>query len=133
MNRTIRPSNFLRQVLKVDALLSAATAAAMTFGASVLAPATGLPQALLVVAGAALVPWVAYLLWVATRPAVPVAAVWLVIGLNLLWAVDCTLLALGVGFEPTAIGVAFAVAQAVGVMVLAELQFVGLRRSPAAA
>lgn len=133
MNRTIRPSNFLRQVLKADALLSAATAAAMILGASALAPATGLPQTLLVVIGVALVPWVAFLLWAATRPVVPVAAVWLVIGLNLLWAVDGTLLAFGVGFEPTAVGVSFAVAQAVGVLVLAELEFVGLKRSAAPA
>lgn len=133
MNRTIRPSNFLRQVLKADALLSAATAAAMTLGAPALAPATGLPQTLLLVVGVALVPWVAYLAWVATRPAVPVGAVWLVIGLNLLWAVDCALLATGFGIEPTAVGVAFALIQAVGVVGLAALQLVGLKRSPAAA
>jgi hypothetical protein len=131
MKRMIRPSNFLRQVLKADALLSAATAAAMIAGASALAGATGLPQAVLLATGVALVPWVAYLLWAATRPALPAAAVWWVIALNLVWAVDCALLALGVVFEPTPAGVAFAVVQAVGVLVLAELQFVGLKCSPA--
>lgn len=133
MNRTIRPSNFLRQVLEADALLSAATAATMIAGASALAGATGVPPAVLLATGVAIVPWVAYLLWAATRPALPAAAVWWVIGLNVVWAVDCALLALGVWFDPTAAGVAFAVAQAVGVLVLAELQFVGLKRSPAQA
>ena len=129
MNQLIQPGAFLRQVLKADALLSAATAAAMTLGASVMAPITGLPASLLVVVGLALIPWVAFLLWVATRHTVPVAAVWAVIVLNLVWVVDCVLVAFGVGFTPTTWGAAFAGANALGTLLLADLEYIGLRRS----
>jgi len=133
MNPLIQPGAFLRQVLKADALLSAATAAAMLLGAAVLAPITGLPASLLSVVGLGLIPWVAFLLWVATRPTVPAASVWLVIVLNLVWVVDCALVAFGVGFKPTAWGVGFAVANALGTLLLADLEYVGLRRSAHAA
>jgi hypothetical protein len=129
MNQLIQPGAFLRQVLKLDALLSAATASAMILGAAVLAPITGLPASLLSVVGLALIPWVAFLLWVATRPTVPAAAVWAVIVLNLVWVVDCALVAFGVGFTPTAWGVGFAAANALGTLLLADLEYVGLRRS----
>jgi hypothetical protein len=129
MSRWIEPSVWLRNVLKADALLSTATLAGMTLGAAALAAATGLPQALLVAVGIGLIPWVAFLLWVATRPAGPAAAVWAVIVLNLVWAVDGALVAFGVGFAPTALGVGFAAFSALGTLLLAELQFVGLRRS----
>ena len=129
MNQLIQPGAFLRQVLKLDALLSAATASALILGAAVLAQMTGLPVNLLIVVGLGLIPWVAFLLWVATRPTVPVAAVWVVIVLNLVWVVDCALVAFGVGFTPTAWGVGFATANALGTLLLADLEYVGLRRS----
>ena len=129
MNPLIQPGAFLRQVLKADALLSAATAAAMTLGATVLAPITGLPASLLIVVGLALIPWVAFLLWVATRPAVPAAAVWAVIVLNLVWVVDCALVAFGLAFAPTTWGVGFAAVNALGTLLLADLEYIGLRRS----
>jgi hypothetical protein len=129
MSKLIQPSQFLRNVLKADALLSAATAVTMTLGASVLAPATGLPHTLLTIVGVALIPWVAFLLWVATRRVVPAAAVWTVIGLNLVGAVDCALVAFGVGFNPTALGVGFAAVNGLGALLLADLEYMGLRRS----
>jgi hypothetical protein len=129
----IVPGPFLRAVLKLDAGLSAATALLFTAGGTALAAATGAPATLLLAIGLALVPWVALLLWVATRPAVPAALVWLVIGLNAVWALDCALVALGFGagfgLVPTAAGVGFAAAQATGTALLAAFEWVGLRRS----
>ncbi len=129
MNPMIHPGVFLRNVLKIDALLSTATLVGMTLGAGTLAAATGLPQGLLVAVGIGLIPWVAFLLWVATRPAIPRAAVWAVIVLNGVWALDCAALAFGVGFELTAVGVGIAGFNALGTLLLADLQYVGLRRS----
>ncbi len=129
MSLLIEPGAFLRHVLKADALLSAGTAVALTLGSGVLAPAAGLPQTMLLLVGIALIPWVAFLLWVATRPALPRSAVWAVIVLNLVWVLDCALLAFGIGFEATPFGRGFAAVNALGTLLLADLQFVGLRRS----
>ncbi len=128
MSTIIQPSTFLRNALKFDAALSTVALAGMTLGASMLAPATGLPQGLMVAVGVGLIPWVAFLLWVATRPVVPAAAVWAVIVLNLVWVVDCVAVTFGLGFDPTAVGEGFAVVNALGTLLLAELEFVGLRR-----
>jgi hypothetical protein len=129
MSTIIPTGTFLRNALKLDAALSTVMLAGMTVGAATLAPATGLPQGLLVAVGVGLIPWVAFLLWMATRPAVPAAAVWGVIVLNLAWVVACVAVAFGLGFEPTTMGVGFAAVTALGTLLLAELQFVGLRRS----
>lgn len=129
MGKLIQPGQFLHNVLKVDALLSAATVVAMTLGAGVLASATGLPAAVLVLVGLALVPWVAFLLWVATRPAVPAGAVRAVIALNAAAAAGCALLAIGGGFGLTPLGVGFVAVNAVGALLLADLEYMGLRRS----
>lgn len=129
MNELIQHSVFLRKVLKTDALLSAITVAVMTFGADVLAPVTGLPADGLRLVGLALIPWVGLLLWVGTRPAVPAGWVWLVIALNGLGAVACAVLAFGASLDLTALGLGFMAVNGVGAAALADLQYLGLRRS----
>ena len=92
----------------------------------------GLPARLLAVAGLSLLPYAAFLAWLATRSAVPRAAAWAPVLLNVVWAVDC--IALGVmqaDAGPLLIG--FIAVQVVTVLTFAELEFGGLRRSPAAA
>jgi hypothetical protein len=56
-----------------------------------------------------------------------------IIALNLLWVVGSMGLLMGGWVAPTALGTAFVIAQAVAVGVFAELQFIGLRRTQAAA
>ncbi|HSI59714.1 MAG TPA: hypothetical protein VLA16_19290, partial [Ideonella sp.] len=82
---TLAMSPFLRRVLTADAALSGASAVLMLAGSGSLSSLTGLPTTLLAVAGAALLPYVAWLLWLARRPAVPRGAVWSVVALNLVW------------------------------------------------
>lgn len=134
MFRPVVPSLFLRRVLWADAAVSAVVGLLMAAAASWLASFTGLPAALLVPAGLALLPYAAYLVWLATRSAVPAGAVWVPIVLNGVWAVDCVgWIAAGLP-APAAPGIAFLVVQALTVLVFAELQFIGLRRAaPAAA
>ena len=55
--------------------------------------------------------------------------VWAVIIGNVLWAGDSILLLLTGWIEPAALGYAFFVTQALAVILFAELQYVGLRRS----
>ena len=135
MTVRIQPSPFLRKALRADALISAASGAVMVFGADALAPLTGLPATLLLVAGLSLIPFVAFVAWLSGRPSVPAAMVWAVIVLNVAWAIDCAWIGLGAGLAPTRLGIGFLAMQAAAVLVLAELEFTGLRRagSPALA
>ena len=121
---------FLRRVLFVDAATSAA-AAALLSAADVLAPLLGLPQALLLGAGAAFVPFAALVLWVAMRDPLPRAGAWLVVAINVVWAADSVLLLFTDWVAPATLGTAFVLVQAAAVAVLAELEFVGLRRMAA--
>ena len=131
MHKQIQPGAFLRTVLKADAAVSALAASTMILGAGMVAPVTGLPADALWLAGVALIPWVALLLWVATRYTVSPGAVWLVVALNTLGALACALIAFAVPMSTT--GVGFVAVNGVGALLLADLEFVGLRRSPAAA
>ena len=125
----IQPHAFLRRVLLADAVVSAAVGAVMAAGANALQGLLGLPSSLLLAAGLSLFPYAAYLVWLATRAAVPRAAVWLPIVLNVLWAADCVLVLLAAGMHPTLLGQAFVVVQIVTVLAFAELEFIGLRRA----
>lgn len=82
---SFRPSPFLRKALVVDVVASGATAALVLFGAGVLSDRLGLPAPLLRGAGIVLVPYVAYVAWLAARREVTAAAVSLVIAANAAW------------------------------------------------
>jgi len=129
----IRPAPFLRQVLLADAVTSAACALLMLAAAGPLEMLLGLPAGLLRAAGAVLVPFAVFVGLLAMRESLPRLAVWTVIVANAVWAVDSLLLLLSGWVHPAAAGTAFVIAQAVFVGIYAELQFVGLRRSEAAA
>jgi len=122
-----RPS-FLRRALLADALLSGATAALAIAGADVLSPWLALPAALLRGAGLVLVPYVAFVLIVATRAAIARPAVVAIIAANVLWAAASIALLLTGWVAPSMLGYAFVVGQAAVVAVLGELQVMGLRR-----
>jgi hypothetical protein len=124
-----RPTPFLRWALFADAIATGATGLLMTFAAGTLAPLLQLPESLLFYAGLPLIPYAAFVGWLARRDAMPRFAVWAVIVLNVLWAADCALLAFGGWFAPNALGVAFVLMQAVVVAAFAELQYIGLKRS----
>ncbi|MEO5322203.1 hypothetical protein PV773_02660 [Mesorhizobium sp. CC13] len=120
---------FLRNALYVDALATGATALLAIVGAPLLAPFLDLPEALLLWAGLVLVPFVAMLVVVARRAAVPKLVLFDIVALNALWVIGSfALLATG-AVSPNALGVAFVAAQALVVAVFAELQFVAIRRA----
>jgi hypothetical protein len=129
MSNPIQPTVLLRRVLWADAVVSAAVGALMALGANALQGLLGLPASLLTVAGVALFPYAAYVAWLATRGAVPRAAVWAAIVVNVVWAIDCALLLLGSTLRPTGLGEAFVALQIVTVLVFAELEFIGLKRA----
>jgi len=120
---------FLRRVLTVDAILSAVMGAAMVAAVAPLSSLLSLPVSLLTWAGLSLLPFAAFVGWLASRELPPRAGVWAVIACNALWTVDSFVLLATDWVEPNVLGTAFVVFQAVVVAVLAELEFFGLRRA----
>jgi hypothetical protein len=117
--------------LLVDAIATAATGALLALGGPLLERWLGLPSALLVAAGLPLLPFAAFVGWLATRVSTVRGAVGLVVAANALWVVASVALLVSDAFEPTLLGVAFVLAQAAAVAAFAEFQFVGLRRASA--
>jgi hypothetical protein len=128
-DRSVDSTLFLRRALLADAGMSGAAGLLMLLGVDVLAGLLGLPASLLRYAGAALIPFVAFVAYVGTRDRLARPAVWTVIGCNALWAAGSLMLL--TWLAPTVLGYVFVIAQATAVAVFGELQFVGLRRSAA--
>jgi hypothetical protein len=130
---TIQPSSFLRGVLLVDAVATAATGVLLTLGASFLDDLLGLPSRFLVTVGVPLIPYAAFVAWLGTRHTTSPAVIRFIVWSNVAWVAGSVALLASRVFEPTALGVVFVVAQAIAVAFFAELQFVGLRRTLACA
>ena len=126
---TLPISSYLKRALTIEALMTGATALLLVFAAGVLARLLAVPEPLLRYAGIALVPFVVFVAIIARRPAVPLATVLAVIGLNVAWVAASVWLLLGARIQPNALGYAFIIAQAVAVALFAEVQYVGLRRA----
>jgi hypothetical protein len=75
-----------------------------------------------------LLPIAALIAYLATRERLSRTGVWAVIVLNAIWAADSILLLLSGWVEPTRLGHAFVIAQALVVPIFAELEHFGLRR-----
>lgn len=121
---------FLRYVLLADSASCVASGAVQLLFTAVLVQMTGLPSVLLIGTGGFLLAYAALVVFIATREPVPRAWVWLLVAGNLGWAVGCMALLASGAIAPTPLGVAWILAQAATVAVLAELQWTGLRRSP---
>jgi hypothetical protein len=93
----------------------------------------GLPADVLQPLGLFLIAYAAGLAWLATRPALRRAVVWTLVAFNVAWTVE-SLMAPALGWaHPTDVGLAVLVAQAAGALLVADLQFLALRRSRLAA
>jgi hypothetical protein len=130
---SIRASSFLRRVLIVDALISGASGVAMFALADVFASLLQLPVDLVREAGIILLPFAAFVGFVASRQEPARLAVWAIIAMNILWVVDSILLLFSGWVAPNVLGYVFVIAQAAMVLVLADLEYMGLKRSPAVA
>lgn len=126
-------STFLRRVLAVDAAATGATGLMLAIGGEPLAALLGLPAAMTREAGLFLVGCGLLIAWLASRPALRRAVVWGLIAVNLLWVVESVMILALKWVEPTGLGYAFVIAQAAAVAVIADLEFLALRRAPAAA
>jgi len=124
---------FLRRVLALDSASCAMIGLLLCLGAAPLARLFGLDETLLFGAGLILLPLAAFIAWLASRPAPPSPLVWLVVVGNVAWTAESFLLISTEAGRITALGTAFVAAQAVAVLGLALLEYVGLRRMRAAA
>lgn len=130
---SIRASSFLRRVLTLDAVFSGATGIAMIAFAELFADLLQLPVDLISEAGIVLVPFAAFVGFVASRSEPARLAVWAIIAINIVWVVDSLVLLFTGWVSPNVLGYAVVIAQAAGVLVLADLEYMGLKRSTALA
>jgi len=129
----LQPSPLLRLTLKADALAGGAMGLLMALAAQPLGQLLGLPFVLLLVAGIVLLPLALVLYWMSNQTLLSRTGVWAVIALNALWVVESVALLVTGYVQPTALGYAFVIGQALVVLLFAELEFFGLRRSAALA
>lgn len=129
MTKLMSHPNFLRNVLLADAVTSAGCGVAMLAGAGMLEPVLGLPGMLLRYAGISLLPFAAMVAFIATRAHLSRGAVWVVIILNVAWALESLLLLVSGWVAPTILGYGFVLFQAIVVAAFAELEFFGVRRA----
>lgn len=127
-----RTSTFLRRVLLADAATCIMCGLLLALGATQLEQFLGLPTELSRYAGLSLLPFAAFLGYLAMRENLSTPVVWAVIVLNALWTIDSILLLLSGWVAPTGVGAAFIVFQALGVAMFAALEYFGLRKSATA-
>lgn len=119
---------FLRNVLLADAASCLATGALQVAFTRPLAELTNLPAPLLLATGWFLLAYAAVAAFVATRAPIPRGFVWLFVAGNFAWAAGCAAMLIARPVVPSLLGHVWIAAQAVTVVVLAELQWMGLRR-----
>ncbi len=120
MNLAAAPARFnLKQLLVVDALTCLVTGLLLVAASAPLAGLLGLPQNLLFYAGVVLFPCAGLMVMAARKLSTPL--VWLVIAGNVAWAAASVVVAFA--FEPTALGLAFVLAQAAVVAALGILEW----------
>jgi hypothetical protein len=131
MNTLVRESQTLplRRAFLLDAVATGAMGIALAIGADALEPLLGLSVALQREAGIICIAFAAYLAFSLTGGTITRNLAWLAIGVNAAWTLaSFGLLATG-SVQPTALGIAFVIAQAVVVLVFAELQYLGAKRA----
>jgi hypothetical protein len=122
-----KSENFLRNILLADAASGIMGGLLFVLAAGPLAELLAIPAEFLRGAGAILLPFAAFVLWVATRQPIPAKAVWIIVGLNVLWVIESVVLLIGNCIAPNAFGAAVVLVQAAAIAVIAELEIVGLR------
>jgi len=125
----IHPSLFLRRAIQADAVFSGVSALLLTFAGGALAPWLNLPEALLRETGLFLIAYAALVGWLGTRQSMPKPLMVIVISGNAAWTLASIALLFSGAVTPNLLGEAFVAIQAIAVGALAELQYIGLRKS----
>ena len=123
------PSLFLRRALQADTVFSGTGAVIFSLAASELAPLFNLPEALLRETGLFLIAYTALVGWMSTRQSLPRILATIVIVGNAAWTLASIALLFSSAVSPNLLGEIAVAAQAIATGTLAELQYIGLRRS----
>jgi hypothetical protein len=122
-----RHPRFVHRLLTVDAIATGATALLLLIGANALAPVLQLPAELLRIAGAICAPFAVFVFTLARREVVPRGALRAVVMLNFAWVAASVWVAFVGPWDPSALGLAFVLAQGVAVLGFAEFGWMSLR------
>jgi hypothetical protein len=123
-------SNALRIVLAADAAVCGLSGAGLAFDGGLVAGPLGLPAAVLQPIGEGLIVYALLLAWLASRPSLPRAVVWTLVALNVAWAVESVTLPMLGWAQPNGVGLTLLLVQAAGALLVADLQFLALKRAP---
>lgn len=126
-------STFLRVVIAADAAVCGLGGALFAAAAPALAGPLGLSPALMQPVGLFLLGYAALLGWLASRPALSRVVVWWLVAFNALWAIESIMLVTLGWTQPTTLGVVVVIGQGLGALIVADLQWISLRRARAAA
>ena len=126
-------STAIRRALLIDATASGATGFLLAAGAAQLEPVLGLPVALMRGVGIFLIPFAAFLAWLAPRALEWRGLVWTIVIGNVMWVLASVLLLESGWVAPTTLGTTFVAAQAVAVAVFAYLEYRVVARTRASA
>lgn len=132
MSSILTAPRFLSRVMWLDAASCAATGLVQLGFADAMARLTGLPATLLLGTGVFLLVYAALAAAMAARAEPPRTLIGLVVLGNFGWAAACAALLASGLFAVTALGMAWVIAQAVTVVLLAEAQWMGLRATRSA-
>ena len=125
----VQTPSFLRNVLLVDAAGAAAMGLLLLAAANALDSLLGLPAPLLRAAGTVLLPFALFVGVLARQSSPWRNGVWTVVSVNAIWVVESVWLLFTHRVELTGSGVAFVIAQATFVALMAQLEFLAVRRS----
>lgn len=120
--------HFLRNVLRVDAVSCVACGLLQLAFPSRMVALLRLPDTLLAYTGEFLLVYAAVVAFISALQPIPRKFVGMLVAGNLGWAAACVMSLLGGHVQPTALGEAYVLLQALTVAVLAGLQYLGLRR-----
>lgn len=126
---TLTSATGLRRVLAFDAVSGAGTGALQLGLTGLLSQWLGLSAPLLQGSGLAIFVFVVLAGWLAMQSVPPRAALAALVVGNFAWVAGCLALAFGAAPAVTPLGIVYLMVQAVVVLVLAELQWMALRRT----
>jgi hypothetical protein len=126
-------STAIRRALLLDATASGLTGFLLLAGAGKLEALLGLPVNLMRGVGLFLIPFAAFLTWLAPRAPESRGLVWSVVIGNVLWVLASIVLLESGLVAPTTLGTAFVVAQAIAVAVFVYFEYRAIARTRASA
>jgi hypothetical protein len=126
-----RPPTLLRRGLLADAVASGAVGVLLIVAAGFLEGLLDIPGSFLFWAGVILLPYVAFVIFVATRGVIPAGGAWTVVILNVLWTVASAYVLVGGVIAPNTLGNLFVIGQAAVVALLGVVQYFGLQQMTA--